>query len=67
MDPLQRQVLEVGGALLQQMGISKKASATKGSETTTLFFEWIVSFSLSLSLPLSLSTCICNLDLPLCM
>ncbi|CAE7216279.1 ppsC, partial [Symbiodinium necroappetens] len=26
MDPLQRQVLEVGGALLQQMGISKKVS-----------------------------------------
>ena len=25
MDPLQRQVLEVGGALLQQMGITKKA------------------------------------------
>ena len=36
MDPLQRQVLEVGGALLQQMGISKKASATKSSEATPL-------------------------------
>ena len=27
MDPLQRHVLEVGGALLQQMGISKKLGA----------------------------------------